>query len=57
MVKTNRIAFFDASALIRAASNSLALFGRNQVGRSVIDLPTQPEVRTLSFGTSCVGYN
>ena len=24
--------------LIRAASNSLALFGRNQVGRSVIDL-------------------
>ena len=43
--------------LIRAASNSLALFGRNQVGRSVIDLPTQPEVRALSFGTSCVGYN
>ena len=33
------------------------LFGRNQVGRSGIDLLKQPYVRTLSFGTSWVGYN
>ena len=43
--------------LIMLVSDSLAYLVETKWVGFVIDLLTQPEVRTLSIGTSCVGYN